>query len=71
MRPGTPCFCSTGAMTFCTAMAHSGALEEGFQMELSPHTVAIMAFQAHTATGKLKALMMPTMPRGCHCSYIR
>ena len=29
------------------------------------------AFQAHTATGKLKAEMMPTTPSGCHCSYMR
>ena len=28
-------------------------------------------FQDHTATGKLKAVMTPTGPSGCHCSYIR
>ena len=26
------------------------------------------AFQAQTATGKLKAVMTPTGPSGCHCS---
>ena len=28
------------------------------------------AFQLQTATGKLKAEMIPTIPIGCHCSYI-
>jgi len=28
-------------------------------------------FQPQTATGKLKAEMMPTTPSGCHCSIIR
>ena len=27
--------------------------------------------QGTNATGKLKALMMPTTPSGCHCSYMR
>ena len=26
--------------------------------------------QLETATGKLNAEMMPTIPNGCHCSYI-
>ena len=44
---------------------------DGFQMVTSPQTAARKAFQLHTATGKLKALMTPTMPIGCHCSYMR
>ena len=40
-------------------------------MLTSPHTAASMAFQLHTATGKLKAEIMPTMPSGWYCSYMR
>ena len=29
------------------------------------------AFHAQTATGKLKAVMTPTSPSGCHCSIMR
>jgi hypothetical protein len=43
----------------------------GFQMLTFPQTAAIMAFQLQTATGKLKAEIMPTAPIGCHCSYMR
>ena len=52
------------AMIFMTATAHRAALAEGFQMTTSPVTMAIMAFQDHTATGKLKALIIPTGPSG-------
>ena len=52
-------------------MAVSGVSDDGRQSTQSPHTAAIMAFHAHTATGKLKALITPTMPSGCHCSYMR
>ena len=55
----------------CTAMADSGTRLEGFQITGSPHTAAMAAFHDQTATGKLKALMTPTVPRGCHCSYMR
>ena len=49
----------------------SGVWCDGFQIIESPQTAATIAFQAQTATGKLKAVMMPTGPSGCHCSYIR
>src|SRR5579875_2205052 len=52
------------------AIADSGVFGDGFQMQTLPHTAATNAFQLHTATGKLKALMMPTRPSGCHCLYI-
>jgi hypothetical protein len=45
-------------------MLHKGVFSEGFQMQVSPHTQAIIAFQAQTATGKLKAEMIPTTPSG-------
>ena len=54
-----------------TAMAVSGVLLDGFQTMVSPQAAAIMAFQAHTATGKLNEVMTPIGPSGCHCSYIR
>ena len=49
----------------------SGVSDEGRHSTQSPHTAAIIAFHAHTATGKLNALITPTTPSGCHCSYIR
>ena len=52
----------------CTATLASGAFGDGFQTDTLPHTAAMNAFQDQTATGKLKALMMPTTPTGCHCS---
>ncbi len=69
--PLRPWRSNTRLQIFCTAMAVSGVLDDGFQITQSPHTAAIMAFHAHTATGKLKALTTPTTPRGCHCSYMR
>ena len=53
------------------ASAVSGVLLEGFQITLSPQTNASAAFHAHTATGKLKALMIATGPAGCQVSIMR
>ena len=53
------------------AMAQTGVLDDGFQTHTLPHTRARAAFQLHTATGKLKAEIIPTIPMGCHCSYMR
>ena len=69
--PFKPWRSKTRLTIFCTAMAASGVSDDGRQSTQSPHTAAIMAFHAHTATGKLKALITPTMPSGCHCSYMR
>ena len=55
----------------CTAMAQSGVRGEGFHTVTSPQMAAMKAFQDHTATGKLKAEITPTTPKGCHCSYMR
>ena len=68
---GKPALRSASLQIFMLAMADSGVLGDGFQMLMSPHTAATKLFQAHTATGKLKALMIPTSPIGCHCSYMR
>ncbi len=69
--PFSPCRSSTRLQIFCTAIAASGVSEEGRHSTQSPHTAAIIAFHDHTATGKLNALITPTIPSGCHCSYIR
>jgi hypothetical protein len=53
------------------AIAQSGVFSDGFQTIASPQTSASAAFHAHTATGKLNALMIATMPAGCHVSIIR
>ena len=54
-----------------TAAAQSGVFSLGFQTTESPQTHASAAFHAHTATGKLNAVMTPTAPSGCHCSIMR
>ncbi len=54
-----------------TASAVSGVFSEGFQMTGSPHTSASAAFHAHTATGKLNAVMTRHGPSGCHVSIMR
>ena len=53
------------------ASAVSGVFSLGFHTTGLPHTSASAAFQLHTATGKLKALITPTAPSGCHCSIMR
>ena len=49
----------------------SSVFSDGFQTTASPQTRASAVFHDHTATGKLKALITPTTPSGCHCSIIR
>ncbi len=44
---------------------------DGFHTTVSPQTRARAVFHDQTATGKLKALITPTTPSGCHCSIIR
>ena len=68
---GKPAFASASLQIFIDAIADSGVFGDGFQMLMSPQIAATNAFHAHTATGKLNALMIPTMPIGCHCSYMR
>ena len=60
-----------GGPAAITASAHSGVFSLGFQITGLPQTSASAAFHAHTATGKLKALITSTGPSGCHCSIIR
>ena len=68
---GKPPAFSASLQIFMLAMADSGVLGEGFHTVMSPQIAAMNEFHAHTATGKLKAEITPTMPIGCHCSYMR
>ncbi len=70
-RSGKPPAFSASLQIFIVAIADSGVFGDGFQMQMSPAMVASMAFHAHTATGKLNALMMPTRPSGWYWSYMR
>jgi hypothetical protein len=62
---------SARAKIACVAKAVSGVFSDGFHTTLLPHTSAIAAFHAHTATGKLNAEITPTTPNGCQTSIIR
>ena len=68
---GAPLASSTRCAIRVTATAVRGVWWDGFQIMESPQIAATIAFQAQTATGKLKAVTIPTTPSGCHCSYIR
>jgi len=70
-RSGKPASASAALQIFWVAMAVSGVLLDGFQMQMSPQIAARKAFHDHTATGKLNALMIPTSPIGWYCSYMR
>ena len=79
-RPSSTCDKPSGTSPTCViarrhrasqASAVSGVFSDGFHTTALPQTKASAAFQAHTATGKLKALMTPTTPIGCQVSIIR
>ena len=53
------------------AIEISGVRLDGFQSTASPQTRASAQPHPGTATGKLKAEMIPTTPSGCHCSVSR
>ena len=59
---------STRSNSAWQASAVSGVFSDGFQITALPHTSARAVFHAHTATGKLKALITPTTPSGCQVS---
>jgi len=77
--PMTTCSRSSGAperrAASCASARHASAVRtvfsDGFHTTESPHTNASAEFHDHTATGKLKAVMTPTTPSGCHCSIMR
>src|SRR5690606_16793267 len=68
---GTLFFSNTLVIMFWHAIAHNGVLELGFQTQSSPQTHANAAFHDHTETRKLNAGIIPTMPSGWYCSYMR
>lgn len=53
---------------FVVATDVKGVVGAPFQICVLPHVRLIAEFQPRTATGKLKAVMMPIDPRGFHCS---
>jgi len=61
---GIPLSYKTSAKILWQAIAVKGVFSEGFQTLTLPQTAAIMAFQAQTATGKLKAEIIHTIPKG-------
>ena len=68
---GTSLASATSFQMCWQAMEQSALFSEGFHTQESPQTQASAVFQAHTATGKLKAEMIPTTPIGWYCSYMR
>src|SRR5690606_9055073 len=71
MPSGYPFSLNMFASIFWQAIAHNGVFSDGFHIMTSPQTNARAAFHDQTATGKLNALMIPTMPSGWYWSYMR
>jgi hypothetical protein len=67
----SPIFSAARSNSACTASAVNGVFSDGFQTRVLPQTRARAAFHDQTATGKLKAVMIPVMPSGCQVSIIR
>jgi hypothetical protein len=59
---------STSWTTLVTAIEVRGVEGAPFHKVQLPQTRLRQWFQPKTATGKLKAVMIPTTPRGFHCS---
>ena len=68
---GTLLAFKTRCKMFWQAILLRGVFSLGFQIVTLPQIHAKAAFQDQTATGKLNAEIIPTMPNGCHCSYMR
>ena len=68
---GAPARRAASASSAWQASAVRMVFSDGFHTTVSPQTSASAVFHDHTATGKLKALMTPTTPSGCHCSIMR
>mmetsp|Transcript_4101 Transcript_4101/g.17194 ORF Transcript_4101/g.17194 Transcript_4101/m.17194 type:complete len:218 (+) Transcript_4101:1920-2573(+) len=61
---GMPLRSSTSATILVVAMVVRGTVSEPFQRLQLPHIMEMETFQPYTATGKLKAEMMPQVPMG-------
>mmetsp|Transcript_64943 Transcript_64943/g.153506 ORF Transcript_64943/g.153506 Transcript_64943/m.153506 type:complete len:376 (-) Transcript_64943:218-1345(-) len=66
--PGCPLRSRTSAMIFCVATAKRLDVGAVFQTWVFPQIMDTLAFHPNTAFGKLKAVMMPTLPSGFHVS---
>mmetsp|Transcript_41780 Transcript_41780/g.118493 ORF Transcript_41780/g.118493 Transcript_41780/m.118493 type:complete len:231 (+) Transcript_41780:1029-1721(+) len=65
---GRPFLSSTRATIFVTATDVSGVVSAPFHTLQLPQTRDMDRFHPRGATGKLKAVMMPTVPSGCQHS---
>jgi len=64
------CYARTLAIIFPVAIYDKQAVGAGFHATRSPHIIASEAFHPATATGKLNAVMTPTIPNGFQISII-
>ena len=64
MAPGRLFLSSTSATTLVMATEVRGVVGAPFQIMVLPQDIAMAEFQPYTATGKLKAVMIPTTPSG-------
>ena len=65
---GTPDAAHTRAMIVAVASVTSDVVDAPFQMCVLPQIMEIARFQPSTAHGKLKAVMIATVPSGFHVS---
>lgn len=66
-----PKFYRTSVMIFPMATVVKQVVRAGFQIIVFPHINERAVFHPHTATGKLKAVMTPTIPTGFQTSIIQ
>eukprot|EP01085_Mycamoeba_gemmipara_P000580 Mycagemm_TRINITY_DN10314_c3_g8::TRINITY_DN10314_c3_g8_i1::g.580::m.580 type:complete len:130 gc:universal TRINITY_DN10314_c3_g8_i1:578-967(+) len=64
------CSASASATTRVVASVTSEVEVAPSQMLTLPQMRERVMFQPYTAHGKLKAVIMPTIPSGCQCSWI-
>ena len=64
MPSGIPLATNTSLAIFWQAKAQNGVFSLGFQTVTLPQIQANAVFQLQTATGKLKAEIIPTTPKG-------
>ena len=64
MAPGRLFLSRTSATTLVMATDVRGVVGAPFHNIVSPQAMAMAEFQPYTATGKLKAVMIPITPSG-------
>jgi len=65
-----PCYERTLPIIFAVAIDDKQEVDAGFHATISPHISARERFHPATATGKLNAVMTPTIPNGFQISII-